>query len=114
MKLLHGNCFYVCVESVEQEGGIWKIFFRLFLSRLILLQSQVDVQWIGLDVACGSREAGRFPGPLLCLAQQAVDVLVAQSSGTALALFWVPVSSFPSGLTTSTFSCSEMRPRICG
>lgn len=39
MKLLYGNCFYGCVESVEQAEGIWKIFFRLFLSRLFSSQS---------------------------------------------------------------------------
>lgn len=45
MKLSHGNCFHGCVESVEQEEGIWKVFFRLFLSRLVSLSSQVDAQW---------------------------------------------------------------------
>lgn len=114
MKLLHGNCFYGCVESVEQEEGVWKILFRLFLSDLVSLQSQVDVQWIGLDVACGCHEGGRFPGPLPCLVQEAVDVLVAQSSVPELLLFKVPPCSFPSGHSTQTFSCSEMRPRICG
>lgn len=30
IKLLHDNCFYGCVESVEQEEGVWKIFFGFF------------------------------------------------------------------------------------
>lgn len=87
IKLLHDNCFYGCVESVEQEEGVWKIFLGLFLSSLVSLQSQVDVQWMSLDVACGSCEAVRFPGPLPCLPQQDVDALVAQSSVTELLLF---------------------------
>jgi len=87
MKLLHGNYFYGCVESVEQEEGVCKIFFMLFLSRLVSLQSKVDVRLTGLDVACGSHEAGRCPGPLPCLVQQAARVLVAQSSVIELLLF---------------------------
>lgn len=30
IKLLHDNGFYGCVESVEQEEGVWKIFFVFF------------------------------------------------------------------------------------
>lgn len=64
MQLLHGNCFYGCVESAEQEEGVWKVFLQLFLSRLVPLQTQIDGWWVVLDVACGSCEAGRFPGAI--------------------------------------------------
>lgn len=74
MKLLHGNCFYGCVESVEQEEGVWKIFFWVISLQTGFIakwgRCQVDGPWCYLWI----------PGPLPCAAQQAVGVLVAQSS----------------------------------
>lgn len=85
IKLWHGNCFCGCFELVGQGEDIWKIFFVLFLSRLVSLQSQLEGQYMGLDIICGPLWI-LSPGPFPCLAQQTVDVLVVPSLETELLL----------------------------